>query len=141
MSAVWISSPTLIIITLGFAGLLGNLIRRLRQALQPKLAALTALLALLVLFPPLSLPGLLNWLLWLASLGVVLLFAVRPDSLPPSLHTRRFALRYASAAMLLSAWGNALYGPSFPACMIAAFALLAALLAWLESNERESMAQ
>ncbi|HKJ28302.1 MAG TPA: hypothetical protein VJ965_11735 [Anaerolineales bacterium] len=135
MSAVWLSSPALFVITLGFAGLLGELIYRLREAIQIRLAALAALFASLVLFPPLSLPGVLNWLLWLLALVVVVLFALRPDPLPSLFLTRRFALRYASAAMLLSAIWNVWTWPSFPSSLLVVSALAAACLAWLESTQ------
>jgi hypothetical protein len=101
------------------------------------MAALAALLVGLVLFPPLSLPGLLNWPAWVLALAVTAIFATRPEILPYRLRTRSFALRYASVAMLLSAWWYLVSGPCFPACLLAASALLAALLAWIESYKQD----
>ncbi|MGD2026771.1 MAG: hypothetical protein PVI99_03065 [Anaerolineales bacterium] len=133
MAVFWFSSPTLFMITLGFAGLLGNLIYHLRERISPQLIALCALVLGMVILPPLSLPILLQRTLWGAGLIVILAYAVRPSTLPANLHTRRFAMRYTAVAMVLSAIWNILSGPSFPAMVLAAFACLAALMAWFDS--------
>lgn len=145
MSAVWITSSTLFMITLGFAGLLGELIYTLRvrrsaakrNGIQVRLAGMSVFVSLLVLLFPLSLPGMANWLLWLAALAVIAAYSLHRRSLPPRLLTRKFAFRYTSAAMLLSAWWNFTAGPSLPANLLAASALVAALLAWLESGKEQ----
>ena len=133
MPVLWFSSPTLFIITLGFAGLLGDLIYRLRERISPQLIALCTLVLGMVIFPPLSLPLLLQRTLWGAGVIVIIAYAVRPGTLPENLHTRRFAMRYIAVAMVFSATWNILSGPSFPAMVLAVFACLAALMAWLES--------
>ena len=151
MSVVWITSSTLFVITLGFAGLLGELIHHLRirrsaakqNGIQVRLAGMSVFISILVLLFPLSLPGTANWLLWLAAVCVIAIYALHRRALPPRLLTRRFAWRYTSAAMLLSAWwnfstGTALpAGTSLPATLLAVSALLAALLAWLESRRQQ----
>ena len=131
-------------ITLGFAGLLGELIHHLQirrsahkqNGIQARLAGLSLFVSILVLLFPLSLPGMANWLLWLAALVVIGIYALYRRSLPPSLLTRKFAFRYTSAAMLLAAWWNYSTGPSLPAYLLAISALLAALMAWLESRKQ-----
>lgn len=133
MPITWFSSPTLFMITLGFAGFLGDLIYRLRERFSTSLVALCAFVLGMVIFPPLSLPTLMQRILWVAGTMVILAYALRPDSLPARLHTRRFALRYTAVAMLLSAIWYILSGPGFPAMVLSLCAGLAALLAWLDS--------
>ncbi len=135
MSVTWVAYPALYIITIGFAGLLGELIFHLRSQFTPRILAAAMLLAGLVWFPPLSLPLTLQWGLWVSSGVVILLFALRPQPLPNQLFSRQFAMRYASIAMLISALWDVLAGPAFPAHALAIAALLASLLAWLASEE------
>ncbi len=134
MSLAWVYPPTLFLITLGFAGVLGDLIYRLRANLNlPMLVAALSTL-FLVLFPPLSLPPAFQYAGWIGAVLVILVFALRPDNLPSTFFTRRFALRYAALIMLLSAlWG--IFNATFPTNLLAAAALLAALLAWTRSEK------
>ena len=135
MISVWVSPPTIIFISLGFAGLLGEIIRRLRSRLNTaQLAAAFALIGL-VLLPPLSLPPVTQWLGWAAAIMVILLFAFRPQILPAKIFSEQFAWQYASIAMFLAAIWNLATGPSFPFIPISVSAALAAFLSWKRSQE------
>lgn len=138
MLSVWVSPPTIIVISLGFAGLLGEQIRQLRSQLNTdQLAAALALVGL-VLLPPLSLPPVTQWIGWAAAGLVIILFALRPPILPEYIYTNRFAWRYASFAMVLAALWNLLAGPSFPRPVLTLTAVLASLLAWRRSQNHAS---
>ena len=135
MISVWVSPPTILLISLGFAGLLGELIRRLRSRLNTsQLAAAIALIGL-VLLPPLSLPPVTQWLGWAAAALVIFLFAFRPQILPAKIFSEQFAWKYASIAMFLAAIWNLVTGPSFPFIPISISAALAAFLSWKRSQE------
>lgn len=133
MSALWLSSSTLLVITLGFAGLLGELSFRLRERLSTPLAALAILAFGMVVLPPLSLPGMLPWLLWLSGFIVFIIYSLRPNQLPEQLLSRRFALRYIAIAMVFCVAWNLLTHAGFPALLMATFAGMTALMAWSDS--------
>jgi hypothetical protein len=134
MISVWVSPPTIIFISLGFAGLLGELIRQLRSRLnKSQLAAAVALIGL-VLLPPLSLPPVTQWIGWTAACLVIFSFAFRPQILPAKFFSPSFAWRYASFAMLLAALWNLVTGPSFPFIPISLSAILAAFFSWKRSK-------
>lgn len=134
MFSVWVSPPTIIFISLGFAGLLGDQIRQLRSHLtRHQVAAVLALLGL-VWLPPLSLPPFQQWLGWAAATVVIVLFAARPNILPAEIFSCRFAWRYTSIAMLLAAVWDLLAGPALPYHFLSLCALVAAFLAWKRSQ-------
>ncbi|MEN8240982.1 MAG: hypothetical protein ABFS17_03590 [Chloroflexota bacterium] len=135
MISAWVSPPTIIFISLGFAGLLGELIRQLRSRINKfQLAAALALIGL-VLLPPLSLPPVTQWFGWAAAGLVILLFAYRPQIFPAKIFSEQFAWQYASFAMFLAAIWNLVTGPSFPFIPISISAALAAFLSWKRSQE------
>lgn len=153
MYSVWVSPPTIILISLGFAGLLGEQIRqlhahlnqnrvqrlsfeRLEAQLRSNKHQLAAALALvgLVMLPPLSLPPVSQWIGWAAAGLVILLFSFRPKGLPAGLFTCRFAWRYAAFTMLLAALWSFLSGPDLPYIILSLIALLTALLSWRRSQ-------
>jgi hypothetical protein len=153
MYSVWVSPPAIIVISLGFAGLLGEQIRQLRSRLNQnkgksprfdrfeallrshkhQLAAVLALVGL-VLLSPLSLPPVTQWISWTAASLVVALFAIRPKVLPTGMFTCRFAWQYASFSMLVAALWNLLAGPGLPYLVLGLVALFAALLSWKRSQ-------
>lgn len=133
MSTVWLSSSTILLITVGFAGLLGELSYRLRKRLSTPLAVLSILVFGMVVLPPLSLPGILPWLLWVSGLSVFILYFFRPTPLPQKFLTRRFAMRFIALTMVLCALWNLLTSAGFPAVLLATFAGAAAFMAWRES--------
>ena len=153
MYSVWVSPPAIIVISLGFAGLLGEQIRQLHSRLKQdrgrapclgrieallrsnkhQLAAALALVGL-VLLPPLSLPPVTQWIGWVAAGLVIALFAVRPKSFPSGIFTCRFAWQYASFSMLVAALWNLLAGPGVPYLILSLTALLASLLSWKRSQ-------
>lgn len=146
MTIPWLSLPTLLIIDLGFAGLLGTHLYYLRAHAahrrsaarsfphRARSIALALLLGGFVLLPPLSFPPLPQWLGWLAALLVVALFAFRPKPLPARLWTLSFAFRYAALTMLLVALWGLLSGFTSPQALFTLAALLAAALAWHRSR-------
>ena len=103
MNHIWISIPTLFVITIGFARVLGCLINEWLIKRSIWLILLATPITLLVFASPLTLPSGLNWLLLTVSILVVLVYAFRPDILPQFARSRKFDLRYISVAMLLSA--------------------------------------
>jgi len=133
MMDAWIAALTLFIITLGFAGILGGLIFRLRTEPKVFLAFLSLMIGSLVFFPPLSLPVMLQWLVWLAALIIAGTFAMRPANLPAFLLSRRFVLRYACLALLTTAMWYQSVGPSLLMSSLTITALLTALVSWRES--------
>jgi hypothetical protein len=133
MFSVWVSPPTIIFISLGFAGLLGDQIHQLRSHLnRHQVVAVLALIGL-VWLPPLSLPPVPQWLGWAAATLVIILFALRPNILPSQIFTHQFAWRYASLSMLLAAIWDLLAGPALPYHFLSLFALFAAFLTWKRS--------
>jgi hypothetical protein len=134
MNTVWVSPPTIIIISLGFAGLLGEQIRQLRSHLTKRQLAAALALVGLVMLPPLSLPPVIQWLGWAAASLVIALFTFQPKVLPESIFSRRFAWQYACFAMLLAALWNLLAGPGLPYLIIFLAAIYAALLSWKRSR-------
>jgi hypothetical protein len=133
MIEVWISAFTMVIITLGFGRILGDLIYQLRSHPDVPMAFLSLLVTNLVIFPPLSLPLIFRVSLWAAALSVTAIFAIRPRKIPEFLLSRRFILRYACLAMLTSAMWYLTAEQSLLMSALAASALLAALLSWRES--------
>jgi hypothetical protein len=134
MYSVWVSPPAIIVISLGFAGLLGEQIRQLRSQLtKHQLAAAIALVGL-VLLPPLSLPPVPQWFGWAAAILVIALFALQPKSLPQIIFSPKFAWRYASFAMLLAALWYLLAGPYLPYLLVGLAALFASLFSWKRSQ-------
>lgn len=133
MNSIWVFPPTIIIISLGFAGLLGEQIRQLRSHLSShQLAAALALVGL-VLLPPLSLPPLTQWLGLAAASLVIILFALQPKFIPDSFFSLRFAWQYASFSMLLAALWNFFASPGQSYLVFGVMALFAAFLAWSRS--------
>jgi hypothetical protein len=123
------------VISLGFAGLLGEQIRQLRSRIsRHQLAAALALFGL-ALLPPLSLPPVIQWIGWVTASLVIVLFALQPKVLPACLFTRSFAWRYASFAMLLAALWNILAGPGLPNLALSLLALFASLLCWKRGQD------
>ena len=145
MIATWISIPALLSVNLGFAGLLGSQIYRLRSQANSRQVAVALAISGLVMLPPLSLPPIPQSIGWLAATLVVVLFALRPNILPHQLWTLRFGFRYSCLAMILVAvWGLSV-GFESPAFILGSFALLAAVLSWFRSrvtiNEPNSAAR
>ena len=139
MEHVWISIPTLFVITLGFARVLGCLIKEWLISRSLWLALLALPISLLVFASPLTLPSGLNWLLLITSMLVLEVYAFHPDLLPVFARSRKFDLRYLSAAMLLSAiWylseGLTLwqYGPEL-AWLMSLAGLITGYLSWQKS--------
>jgi len=139
MDHLWISIPTLYIITIGFARVLGCLIKELFISRSIGLALVALPISLLVFASPLALPPTLQWLLLIMSLIVVGVYAFRPEILPAFAQSRKFDLRYISATMLLSAiwylseglmlWS---YGPIMAGLMSLA-GLITGFLSWQKS--------
>ncbi|MCB2179676.1 hypothetical protein KQH54_00990 [bacterium] len=134
MSTLWLSSSTIFVITIGFAGLLGELSYRLRKNLSFSILGLSILVFGMVVLPPLSLPGIMSWLLWASGFFVFLLYSLRPQALPQSWVTRRFAMRYIALSMVLCAVWNLLTSAGFPALLLATFAATTGLMAWQDSE-------
>lgn len=135
----WISIPILFIITIGFARLLGCIIREILATQSIGLILLSLPIFLLILASPLTLTTALQWLLFTLSISVTLIYAFFPEILPTFAQSRRFDLRYVSFAMLLSAiwflseglmlWSN---GPIM-AGLMSAVGLITGLLSWQKS--------
>ena len=134
MISAWVSPPTIIIISLGFAGLLGEQIRQLRAQLNKNQLAAALALVGLVLLPPLSLPPAAQWIGLAAASLVILLFALRPNILPAQIFSPSFAWRYTSFSMILAAVWNLVAGPSFPFLLVSTSAMLAAFFSWRRSQ-------
>jgi len=133
MVEYWINVFTLFIITLGFAGILGDLFFQLRSRKDAVAGFLALLISSLVFFPPLSLPLIPRSVLWAAALIVTLIFAARPQRLPGTLFSQRFILRYACLAMVATALWYLSVGESPLMFVLAISAMLAALFSWRES--------
>lgn len=133
MVEYWIKAFTLFIITLGFAGLLGDLLFQLRSRRHAATGFLALLIGSLVFFPPLSLPHIPRAVLWTAALTVILLFTARPNRLPQVLLSQRFILRYACLGLVTTALWYLSVGQSLLMSALAISALFAALLSWRES--------
>ena len=133
MVEYWINVFTLFIITLGFAGILGDLFFQLRSRKNAAAGFLVLLISSLVFFPPLSLPLIPRSVLWAASLIVTLLFAARPGQLPGALFSQRFILRYACLAMVTTALWYLSAEQSPLMFVLAISAMLAAVFSWRES--------
>lgn len=133
MSAIWLSSSTILLITVGFAGLLGELSYQLRKRLSTSIAVLSIPVLGMVILPPLSLPGILPWLLWISGFTVFILYFFRPAPLPQQLLTRRFAMRFIAITMVLCTLWNLQTDAGFPALLQAATAGATAIMAWSES--------
>ena len=139
MLYLWISIPTLFVITIGFARLLGCMIQEYIETRSIGLALLALPISLLVLASPLTLPTPLQWLLLLTSVSVTTIYAFFPEILPEFAQSRKFDLRYISIAMLLSAFwyvseGLALWssGPMLAGIM-AATGIITGYLSWYKS--------
>ena len=135
----WISIPTLFLITIGFARLLGCLIREYLDTRSIGLALLAIPIGLLVLASPLTLQTPLQFLLLLTSITITIIYAFYPEILPEFAQSRRFDLRYISVAMLMSAiWyvseGLSLWssGPLL-ASLMAATGFITGYLSWYKS--------
>lgn len=130
MPIFWITVIAYIIVHIGFSGMLGAFVYRLRvsASLSHTLAAFTT--GSIVLLPPLSLPTWGQWISWVLALAVAGIFAIRPTNFPSRLWSSDFALGYASLAMgLIALWGiwDGLHSPTF---LLSGMAVLASLLAW-----------
>ena len=134
MILMWISLTILLLITLGFAGLVGNYIYHLRSSVNSHQVASAFAIYGLVLLPPLSLPPISQWISWLVATLVVVIFAVRPIILPQQLWTIKFAFRYTSLVMVFIAIWSLAGGYSHPVIILGGFAALAALLSYLRSK-------
>lgn len=135
----WISIPTLFVITIGFARLLGCLIQEYLETRSTGLALLAIPITLLVLASPLTLTTPLQLVLLLTSITVTIIYAFYPEILPEFARSRRFDLRYTSIAMLLSSFwyvseGLALWsnGPML-AVLMGATGIITGYLSWHKS--------
>ena len=133
MVEYWITVFTLFIITIGFAGILGDLFFQLHSRKNAAAGFLALLIGSLIFFPPLSLTLTPRTVLWAAALIVTLLYTARPDWLPVTLFSQRFILRYACLAMVTTALWYLSVEQSLLMFVLAISAMLAALYSWRES--------
>ena len=135
----WISIPILFVITIGFARLLGCLIREILATQSVGLSLLSVPILMLILASPLTLSPPLQWLLLTLSITITLIYAFFPEILPEFAQTRQFDLRYVSFTMLLSSiwylseglmlWNN---GPILAALM-SFVGMVTGFLSWQKS--------
>ena len=135
MVEYWINVFTLFIITLGFAGILGDLFFQLRSRKDAASGFLALVISSLVFSPPLSLPLIPRSILWAVALIVILIFAARPERLPAALLSQRFILRYACLAMVATALWYLSVEQSLLMFVLAFSAMLAALFSWRVSQQ------
>ncbi len=123
-------------IYLGFAGVMGVLLHRIRGSHQNTPRGLAALHGILVMLPAtvviLAFEGWPSWIslgLFAAGVTTVMLGAIQPSWTPAKLWSLAFGQRYFAAAMLLAAlWGISLawLTPALVPGAVAAAALAAA---------------
>ena len=135
MTASWLAIPTLFALQLGFAGVLGAQLYRLRSKPNNHLVAAVLLMAGLAVLTPLSMPTPLPFVGWAAASAVMLLFTFRPIERLEPLWSLPFTWRYGSLVMLLVASWGILRGSSWFWFVISGLALLASILAWGKSNQ------
>ena len=133
MVSNWLSLPTLLAIQLGFSGVLGAQLFRLRSEFNSRQVAAAIAVGVPVMLSPLSMPALLQWLGWLAAILVVVFFALRPDHRFAGVWSWRFAWRYAALVMALVTLWSLSKGVSSPLFVLSGFAVLAGGMAWHRS--------
>jgi hypothetical protein len=126
MTFDWISLPALLAVQIGFAALLGAVLRNAHTVAQ-RVAALVAGLLFVVagLVLPLGLAYKAG--LWMFSAIAFAAFALRPFAFK---WPRRFGWLYAGFAMLLILAWSAAQGSPLPLLLLGVAAGLAAALAW-----------
>ena len=139
MILMWISLTILLLITIGFAGLVGNYIYHLRSSVNSHQVASAIGIYGLILLPSLSLPPVSQWISWLVATLVVVIFAIRPTIFPHQLWTIKFAFRYTSLVMVLIAIWSLTEGYSHPVIILGGLAALAALLSYFRSRAANSI--
>lgn len=121
-----ISLLALLSVHLGFAALLGALVKRVQTLIEGVILSFLSLIYLVATFT-LPLPVWANALVILASLFLAALAASR---IPRSLFQPRVAWFYAGFAMLLILLWTTAQGWQYPLITLGALAGLAATLAW-----------
>lgn len=141
MLSEWLSYATIVAIYLGFAGLEGFLISRVR-AHKSRDAIIASISFSVLVFAPSTL-----WLpftfiaklaVWASAFILIWLFASRPPYLPSWVWSLRFGLRYAAASMSMILLWSVLDQQSLWLLVVDALAAVAGGWAWLHSRALEA---